>query len=368
MTIDLEIQRYAEDALRETCRSFKADRGELLVLDPKNGHVMAMANWPFFDPTSSARADATHKRNRCLTDPYEPGSIFKPFIFAAALDEGVVRARDIIDTTSSGLWVYRGRRLHDSHAHGRITWDKVLVLSSNIGMGKIGVRMGSRRLHRAVVRFGFGSRTGLGLGGESKGLVTPLNKWNPIYSVTSVPMGQEIAVTPIQMASAFTALANGGVVAKPTLVADASPIYQRAVGQRAADHTRKVLRRVVTEGTGKKAQSDLYRIWGKTGTAQVRDPRGGGYACGPQSRGQITAVPWGPSGRRFEKTTADAFRPRPMNRAVSSVGRSRFVVLLTVPDRRVRTWPSDQVSLRIRSTMLVVLRPSTGGMVTIFPP
>jgi cell division protein FtsI/penicillin-binding protein 2 len=261
------------------------------VMDPRTGHVLAMANWPFFDPADSAKTEAPQRRNRCVTDPYEPGSIFKPFIFAAALDAGIVRPNDIIDTTSSGVWNYRGRSLHDSHAHGPITVDKILVVSSNIGMGKIGVRMSGRKLHSAVVRFGFAARTGIGLGGESRGLVTPLRKWNPIYSTTSVPMGQEIAVTPIQMTAAFTAFANGGVVSRPTLVADGEPLYQQAISKKWADHTRQVMRRVVTHGTGKNARSDLYQIWGKTGTAQVRNPNGGGYARGMWTSSFVCGAP-----------------------------------------------------------------------------
>lgn len=312
LSIDAVVQRITERSLAETCREHRAQAGQAVVMDSRNGQILAMANWPFYDPRDGGnpparpaeampaspmvaegqrereeaaqawppRPDpATRRRNRCVTDPYEPGSIFKPFIHAAATESGKVTPEEKINTTETGYIVTDGgRKLHDAHAHGVLTWDDVLVFSSNIGMAKVGLRLGADGLHDAVRRFGFGAKTGSGLPGESRGIVNPLSQWNH-YSVTSIPMGQEIAATPLQMVRAFSAFANGGVMASPTIRAEPNdpPIVKRAIDESAADHTRDVLRRVVTEGTGRRARSDKYRLWGKTGTAQVPDRVNGGY-------------------------------------------------------------------------------------------
>lgn len=279
LSIDLVIQSIAERELAAVCKQHKADRAEAIVMDSRNGQVLAMANWPPFDPNGSLNVDPKIRRNRCVTDAYEPGSIFKPFIYSACTEAGVARPNELIDCTTSGLWVtsYR-RRLRDAHAHGLISWDFVLIYSSNIGMGKVGERLGDRRMYDALQAFGFGQRSGAALPGESPGIVNPMGQWTK-YSLTSIPMGQEIAVTPIQMVKAFSAFANGGMLVTPSVLAGETetPVYQRAISAASADHTRAVLRRVVTEGTGRRADSKLYRLWGKTGTAQIPDKKHGGY-------------------------------------------------------------------------------------------
>ncbi|NBB84096.1 MAG: hypothetical protein GVY28_11905 [Alphaproteobacteria bacterium] len=279
LSIDAVVQALAERHLADACEKYHAPRGEAVVLDPANGQVLAMANYPAFDPRQGGRTDPNVRRNRCVTDAYEPGSVFKPFVYAAATGAGVVDPDERIDCTEAGFFVTSaGRRLHDAHGHGTLDWAGVLVNSSNIGMAKVGLRLGAEHMYDAVRRFGFGSPTGSGLPGESPGIVNPLSRWNH-YSITSVPMGQEIAVTPIQMAAAFSAFANGGLVPTPAVRAadSAEPIFTPAIDADVADATRRTLRRVVTEGTGRRAQSDKYRIWGKTGTAQVPDRTHGGY-------------------------------------------------------------------------------------------
>jgi cell division protein FtsI (penicillin-binding protein 3) len=294
LSIDSVIQEIAETELDAVCRKHRAQRGEILVMDARTGQLLAMANWPFFDIMKPTGREADKaRRNRCVTDPFEPGSIFKPFVHAAATSAGVARIPQLIDCTDSGYWVTSfGRGLRDVHAHGRIDWGKVLVLSSNIGMGKVGEQMGARRMYEAVRAFGFGAPSGVALPGESVGIVNPIKKWTK-YSVTSVPMGQEIAVTPVQMVRAFSAFANGGLIVSPSILADetVTPIYQRAVDAGAANDTRQLLRRVVTEGTGRNAKSDRYQIWGKTGTAQVPDRRRGGYKPNAYTASFICGAP-----------------------------------------------------------------------------
>lgn len=294
LSLDTVIQQFAEQELDAACRKHRADRGEIVIMDAQTGQLLAMTNWPLFDimePTGG-RADKA-RRNRCVTDPFEPGSIFKPFVHAAATGSGIASVNQLIDCTDAGYWVTNfGRGLRDAHAHGTISWGQVLVMSSNIGMGKVGERMGARRMHEAVRAFGFGSPSGTALPGESVGIVNPLKQWTK-YSVTSVPMGQEIAVTPVQMVRAFSAFANGGLMVSPSVLADetATPIFHRAVDGRAAEQTKRLMRQVVTEGTGRNAKSDLYQIWGKTGTAQIPDRKRGGYKPNAYTSSFICGAP-----------------------------------------------------------------------------
>lgn len=279
LSIDVVVQRIAERALAEACEEYGAKRAEAVVMDARNGQLLAMVNWPLFNPNDRGNVPKDLRRNRCVTDPYEPGSVFKPFIHAAATAAGLARPKQKIDTTDIGVWYSpEGRRLRDAHGHGTITWNKVLIYSSNIGMAKVASRLGKQRMHDVLGSFGFGQRTGTALPGESRGLVWPVDRWTH-YSLTSIPMGQEIATTPVQLVRAFSAFANRGLIVSPTVLAAETdtPIYQRAVDADVADHTRDLLRRVVTEGTGRRAQSEQYRIWGKTGTAQVADRVNGGY-------------------------------------------------------------------------------------------
>lgn len=302
LSIDLVVQQIAQQELLTTVEKYSPKTAEVVVLHARSGQVLAMVNWPYYNPNDRGNAPPAVRRNRCVTDPYEPGSIFKPFVHSAVTAAAVAHPDDRVDTTTSGAWrTDFGRILHDASAHGTLTWDMVLIKSSNIGMGKMGLKLGARRMHEAVRRFGFGSSTGSGLPGESPGIVNPLRQWN-LYSQTSVPMGQEIAVTPLQMARAFTAFANHGKIVQPSIHAcDAlTPKYTAALNPDVADHTRQVLRRVITEGTGKKANSKLYRIFGKTGTAQVPSPdrRGylprtytGSFICGaPLANPQIVVI------------------------------------------------------------------------------
>lgn len=282
LSLDITIQAIAETYLAETVQKYRAESGQMIVMDPHTGEVLAMANFPQFDPTAFASQDASKWRNRCVTDVFEPGSIFKPFIWAAATQLGYAKPTELIDCTTSGVWrSSEGRRLRDAHAHGVLTWEGVLIQSSNIGMAIVGERIGAKHLHGIVKAFGFGEPTGSGLPGEIGGIVNPLDKWTH-YSITSIPMGQEISVTPLQMVRAFSAIANGGYLVTPTLLAlDADEagqqIRERVLSETVAAKTRDVLGRTVTEGTGRKANSKLYALFGKTGTAQLPDLVNGGY-------------------------------------------------------------------------------------------
>ncbi len=283
LSIDTVIQSIAEASLAEAVEKYHAEAGQLVVMDPFTGEVLAMANYPAFDPATFNKVEPQVRRNRVVTDIFEPGSIFKPIIWSAMTQLGAADPNEMIDTTSTGVHrTSKGRRLHDAKPHGRITWDEVLIYSSNIGMSIVAERVGAEKLHEAMVRFGFGKPTGSGLPGEIGGVVHPLKKWTH-YSVTSVPMGQEVSVTPLQMVRAFSAIANGGMLRTPTVLpvlgpaSTPPPLGVRVLDQRVADYTRSVLRRQVTEGGGKKANSELYDLFGKTGTAQLPNLKQGGY-------------------------------------------------------------------------------------------
>lgn len=295
LSLDVMIQSIAEEELADTCSQFNAQGGQIIVMVPATGQILAMANHPPFNPNEFKQSALPQRRNRCVTDAYEPGSTFKAIIWSAALNAGLVQPENVFDCTSGGLWISpEGRRLRDVRGHGSIGADMILIKSSNIGMAQIGLRLGDRRLYEAVRAFGFGRSTGSGLPGESSGIVNPLHRWNH-YSVTSVPMGQEIAVTSLQLARAFCVIANGGLMIVPTLRFPdeelRTPIYERVLSVATADHTRDVLHRVVTEGTGKKANSDLYPTFGKTGTAEVPNPNGGGYLADQYVSSFVGAAP-----------------------------------------------------------------------------
>ncbi|MCC7409253.1 MAG: penicillin-binding protein 2 [Phycisphaeraceae bacterium] len=287
LSLDVAVQAIAEEELEAACRKFEGKSGQLIVMDPSTGEILAMANYPFFDPGSFETSKPDARRNRCITDVFEPGSIFKPFVWAVATERGTARPTELIDC-HNGLYVTPiGRRLRDAHPYGLLTWESVLIKSSNIGMAVVGQRMGNTALFSAIRSFGFGLNTGSKLPGESAGMVRPLRSWGH-YSETSVPMGQEIGVTAMQLVRGMAILANDGQTVVPTVLLkdpdDPSipelTVREQAIKPQTAKQVRQILRRVVVEGTGRQAASELYSIWGKTGTAQIADHKRGGYLEG----------------------------------------------------------------------------------------
>jgi cell division protein FtsI/penicillin-binding protein 2 len=283
LAIDITIQAIAQKYLAQTVQEYGAQAGQIIVMQPYTGEILAMANVPEFDPNHYNQSKPQDWRNRAVTDMFEPGSIFKPFIWAAATQMGVAQPEELIDCTTRGWWKpARGPVLRDAHPSGLLTWEQVLIKSSNIGMGKVGERLGVRKLHQIITAFGFGRPTGSGLPGEMGGLVRPPEDWSAT-DITRVTMGQGVAVTSLQMVRAFCAIANDGFLVTPMILAaqpdaaQAVPIQERVLLPSIAAHTRSVLGRVVVEGTGRKANSSLYALFGKTGTAQLPDLERGGY-------------------------------------------------------------------------------------------
>jgi cell division protein FtsI (penicillin-binding protein 3) len=285
LTVDMVIQHIAETELENGCRRYNAVGGCLIVLEPHTGAVLALANWPDYDPNAPAQFPEEHRRNRCVTDVYEPGSTFKVVTISTAIDEGCVTLTDSVFCENGAYRVGR-HTLHDVHPYGTLTVAEVVQKSSNIGAVKIAMKLGEKKLYEGIRRFGFGSPTGLGLPGEVSGLLKPLSGWSGL-SIAAIPMGQEIGVTPIQMASAVSAIANRGLAMKPYViqtVRDSSGAViksyapqprGRVMSETAADALVNAMEKVPTrEGTAPRAALEEYTVAGKTGTSQKVDPDG----------------------------------------------------------------------------------------------
>jgi cell division protein FtsI (penicillin-binding protein 3) len=288
LTIDAQFQRVVEAALDEACGRHHPAWAVAVAIDPRTGAILALANRPGYDPNRPGH-DAGF-RNLAVFEQYEPGSTWKVFTVAGALDAGVVSPSMVFDC-EMGAWKYGARVLHDHDPFGRLSVAQVIVHSSNIGAAKIGIRLGPARLRETAVAFGFGRRTGVDLPSESRGILHPLERWNS-FSITSVPMGHEISVTPLQLVAAFAAIANGGSLMRPYVVdhlvgADgglhrrAEPkVVGRATSAKTAAELRRMLREAVKSGTGTKADVEGLEVAGKTGTTQKVDPATGRYTKG----------------------------------------------------------------------------------------
>ncbi|MCA9053095.1 MAG: penicillin-binding protein 2 [Planctomycetaceae bacterium] len=287
-TLDGLLQLQVEERLDAVMTEWQPKSCTAIVMTPEQGEILTLACRPAFDPNAPQRATANAWKNQAIASVFEPGSTFKPFVVAWAVDRGLL-ARD--ESLHCGWGAYRmGRRvLHDHHAYGELSVTDVLVKSSNIGMAKIGERLTNSGLQELCTAFGFGRPTGIGLPGELPGLVRPFDDWNS-YSTGSIPMGQELAATPLQIIAAHAALANGGRLVTPRLIRriegadrNASPgvipvVAPIVSAETAAWLVEGPMREVVTRGTGKAAQIPGYSVFGKTGTAQVVDVQTGNYS------------------------------------------------------------------------------------------
>ena len=284
LTLDHRIQAKAEDVLRKTVRQWGAKAATAVVLDPSSGEIYAMATAPTFDANRFAEASPDAQRNRTASDTYEPGSTFKLIPVAGALSEGLVTPHTAFTLPTSIHVADRVIHEHDPRPTVRMTVADIVAQSSNVGAITLAQMVGSKRLSSWVDRFGFGSKTGLDFPGETSGIVPPLERWSG-STIGTLPIGHGIAVTPVQMAAAYAAVANDGVWLQPHLV--------EHVGGRAAAHVdrRRILRHdvssqlatmltgVVAEGgTGLAAAVPGYHVAGKTGTAAKPLPDGSGYS------------------------------------------------------------------------------------------
>jgi cell division protein FtsI (penicillin-binding protein 3) len=290
LTIDRNIQHVAESELQAVVEKYNARGGMALVLSPGTGEILAMATAPSFNPNAPAGAPAAARKNRSLTDSFEPGSTFKVFTLASALEMGAVSAKDRF-FCENGSYHYAGRVIHDTHRYGWLTASEVVKFSSNIGITKINDRMDGNRFYDMIRAFGFGSRTGIELRGEVPGLAPSRQGFESRIRRATVSFGQGIAVTPLQLASGMAAVVNGGKVMKPYLVREirdpeGKTVFRgeprelrRVLSPKTSARMREILGKVVEEdGTGTQARIKGFLVGGKTGTAQKVEPGSGRYS------------------------------------------------------------------------------------------
>jgi cell division protein FtsI (penicillin-binding protein 3) len=295
LTLDHTIQANAEQVLRQTVQKWHAKSANAIVLDPRTGAILAMAVQPGFDANHFPSAPRDLQRNRTVTDTYEPGSTFKLITVGAVLSDHLVSPTTRF-TLPYSLHV-ADRVIHDAEERGTVNYSvaQILAHSSNIGAIKLAQLLGRTRLSEWIKRFGFGRTTGIDFPGESPGIVLPPDKWSG-STIGNVPIGQGIAVTPVQMAAAYAAIANGGIWSRPHLVDHVagggrpSLHRRRLVSRKIADDLMMMLKDVVAEGTGQYAAMPGYQVAGKTGTAQKPDAHGG-YATGHYVASFVGIVP-----------------------------------------------------------------------------
>ncbi len=301
LTIDATMQAVAEDALRRSMDRTGAKGAVVLTLDPRSGEILALAEAPGFDPNRFREVDYAHTRSRAFVDAFEPGSTLKVFLVAGSLEAGVIRASDLLDCSEVTLEA-SGRTFRDRRDYGMLDLTGVVRVSSNVGAVLIAQRLGPGGHHQILQDFGFGSVTGTGFPVESAGLLRPWHTWTPLEHAT-IAFGQGIGVTPIQLAAATAALANGGVWMRPRLIAarrSATGGWQpthpervrRVISERTAASVLTMMESVVgPSGTGRRAALRNVRVAGKTGTAQKFDREAGHYSSDRYIAWFIGAVP-----------------------------------------------------------------------------
>ena len=286
LTIDLSLQNIVENEIDAAMEEYSPQKATIILMRPQTGEILAMANRPDFDLNLRSEAKPEEMKNRAIIDMMEPGSTFKIVAAAAALNERKLRPDSTI-FCENGLWTFGGAALHDHRAFSYLSVRDVLVKSSNIGAAKLALSVGEQRFYEYIRRFGFGERTGIELPGEISGLIRPPQAWSKI-SITRIPMGHEVGVTPLQMTVAMAVIANGGKLVTPRIIksintpegktiSSLSPVVQRQViSAETAREIGDALRGVVSDrGTAAAAAVPGFTIAGKTGTAQKVDPKGG---------------------------------------------------------------------------------------------
>src|SRR5438270_3645027 len=290
LTLDEKIQYIAQRELQAAIEKTHALAGTVIVMNPNTGEILAMSNWPRFNPNAASEAPAESRMNRAIAALYEPGSTFKLITLAAAFDQEVTQPNEIFDCENGAIYI-AGHRIRDHKPFGLLSVSEILAKSSDVGAIKIAVRLGAPRFYDYIRAFGFGAPTGIDLPGEGKGMLHRLENWSAI-SIGSVSMGQEIGVTPIQLVTAVSAIANGGVLSKPHVVqaikrgervVGPDSVYsggeaKRVIRPETAATLRRLMEGVVLNGTGTLARLDGWTAAGKTGSAQKIDPATGRYS------------------------------------------------------------------------------------------
>src|SRR5712671_3687046 len=290
LTLDEKIQYIAERELAAAIAKTRALAGTVMVMNPNTGEILALANWPKFNPNAANESPAEARMNRAVSALYEPGSTFKLITLAAAFDQGITRPEEVFDCENGAVYV-AGHRIRDHKPFGLLNVADILAQSSDVGAIKIALRLGAPKFYDYIRAFGFGQPTGVDMPGESKGILRRLESWSAI-SIGSISMGQEVGITPVQLVTAVSAIANGGVLAKPHVVqaikrgervVGPDSVYsvgetRRVIRPETAATLRRLMEGVVLNGTGKLAHLDGWTSAGKTGSAQKIDPATGRYS------------------------------------------------------------------------------------------
>jgi len=280
LTIDIQIQYWAETYLKETIEKFDAQAGGVVVVDPFSGEILALANYPSYDSNRISESPQDSIRNRVITDVFEPGSVFKLVTLIAAIEEGKFSRDDII-FCEHGKFKIPGSVLHDWKPFGKLKFEEVFEKSSNIGVAKIANKLGKDTIYKFIRELGFGETTGVDLPGEIGGFLKPKHVWSKTSGYI-IPIGQEVGVTLLQLVRAFCVPANGGYLVRPYVVKkifregflhQTKPQRRKVIPSSVANKVKEILGEVVREGTGKLANIEGIKVGGKTGTAQVFDPR-----------------------------------------------------------------------------------------------
>lgn len=283
LTIDEVLQHITEKELDRAMVKWRAAAASVIVMDPFTGEILALANRPSYDPNRPGSASNSERRNRAITDCYEPGSTFKIVIGAGSLEEKIVRPNSLFDVSRGGIEA-GGKTIRDVHKYGVLSFQEVIQKSSNVGSIMVGMKLGKERIYQYAKLLGFGEKTGIDLPGEVSGWMVPPEKWSGT-SIGAIPIGQEVAVTPLQVLRAYAAIANGGFLVRPHVVSEViSPDGQalvsfgnrekkRVLSARTAELFKDILKSVVEEGgTGESASVNGNEVAGKTGTAQMINP------------------------------------------------------------------------------------------------
>jgi len=283
LTLDQEIQYIAEHELDAAMETTHAMSGTVVVENPHTGEILALANRPTFNPNQTREIAPDKLKNHAVSDVYEPGSTFKLVTISAALNENLTRPDEKFDCQMGSIVVF-GRRIHDWKPYGVLSVSDILAHSSDVGAIKIALRLGDERMDKYIRGFGFGHQTGIELPGETRGLAKPLNRWSKV-SIGAIAMGQEIGISPLQLAAMVSTIANDGVLVGSRVVASTTtpqstpqtitfhPVDgRRTISPTTAALMREMMQGVVLRGTGKKAILEGYSSAGKTGTAQKVDP------------------------------------------------------------------------------------------------
>jgi cell division protein FtsI (penicillin-binding protein 3) len=289
LTVDKNIQYIAEKELEQAIHDTQSIAGTVIVENPHTGEILALANRPTFDPNQRKQVTPAALTNRAVSYVYEPGSAFKVVTISAALEEKLTNPDEVFDC-QMGAIVYNGMRIRDAKPHGLLPVWGVLAKSSNVGTIKIALRLGEERYYKYLRAFGFGQQTGVELPGETRGLTKPPSRWSKV-SIAAISIGQEIGISPIQLAAPVSTIANDGVRIAPRIVMGTTPpqgslqtvAFHPAEGQRVissytAAEMRSMMQKVVLEGTGREATLEGYSSAGKTGTGQKVDPATGVYS------------------------------------------------------------------------------------------